>query len=132
MPAPVQLAFHVRDLGETRDFLVGHLGATETARYASCVVVDLFGHRLSAHVGPPAPTEWTGRIGTLPVPVPHFTLSLSVPDWTTLAGRLEEYQTDFIIAPSVVDRGTPQEQWVMFFRDPSGNVIGLCAMTAAA
>jgi extradiol dioxygenase family protein len=57
------------------------------------------------------------------VPMPHFGIVLPLEDWTALAGRLEERQTDFIIAPSVRFKGEPGEQWTMFFRDPSGNPI---------
>ena len=40
-----------------------------------------------------------------------------------MAGRSEEQQTDFIVAPQVRFRGEPGAQWTMFFRDPSGNPI---------
>jgi uncharacterized protein len=55
--------------------------------------------------------------------MPHFGVVLPLDDWTALAGRLEEEQTDFILAPQVRFKGEPGEQWTMFFRDPSGNPI---------
>jgi len=55
--------------------------------------------------------------------MPHFGLVLPLDDWNALAGRMEDRQTDFIIAPSVRFKGEPGEQWTMFFRDPSGNPI---------
>jgi extradiol dioxygenase family protein len=55
--------------------------------------------------------------------MPHFGIILPLDEWNKLAGRLEERQTDFILAPSVRFKGEPGEQWTMFFRDPSGNPI---------
>lgn len=123
MPHPFHLAFHVTDLDAAREFYSGVMGAVEGRSADTWVDFDFFGHQLSLHLGTPFPTTATGKVGDHMVPMPHFGIVLPLDDWTTLAGRMEEHQTDFIIAPSVRFKGAPGEQWTMFFRDPSGNPI---------
>ncbi|MFD1049105.1 VOC family protein, partial [Kibdelosporangium lantanae] len=57
------------------------------------------------------------------VPVPHFGLILSVPDFLELASRLRVAGTTFVIEPYVRFEGEPGEQWTMFFHDPAGNAL---------
>ncbi|SFS14761.1 VOC family protein [Yoonia litorea] len=123
MPHPFHFAFHVSDLEEAREFYSGALGATEGRSTDTWVDFDFFGHQLSLHLGEPFAYAATGKVGAHDVPMPHFGIVLPLDEWTALAGRLEELQTDFIIAPSVRFKGEPGEQWTMFFRDPSGNPI---------
>jgi hypothetical protein len=123
MPVPFHLAFHVLDLAAAREFYSGALGAVEGRSTETWVDFDFFGHQLSLHLGTPFPNAPTGKVGDHMVPMPHFGIVLPLDDWTALAGRLEDRQTDFIIAPSVRFKGEAGEQWTMFFRDPSGNPI---------
>lgn len=123
MPVPFHFAYHVRDLDETRAFYTGALGAVEGRSTDTWVDFDFFGHQLSLHLGEPFANANTGHVGDHLVPMPHFGVVLPLTEWTALAGRLEDRQTDFILAPSVRFKGLPGEQWTMFFRDPSGNPI---------
>jgi len=123
MPHPFHLAINVHDLDETRAFYGGVLGCKEGRSTKTWVDFDLFGHQLSFHLGPVMETRATGKVGDHLVPMPHFGLVLPLEDWTTLAGRLEDHQTDFVLSPQVRFKGEPGEQWTMFFRDPSGNPI---------
>ncbi|WP_106743836.1 VOC family protein [Yoonia maritima] len=123
MLVPFHFAFHVTDLDVARDFYGNALGATEGRSTQTWVDFDFYGHQLSLHLGDPFPNAATGKVGDHMVPMPHFGVVLPLDGWNTLAGRLEERQTDFIIAPSVRFKGEPGEQWTMFFRDPSGNPI---------
>lgn len=123
MPVPFHFAFHVTDLAAAREFYSAALGATEGRSTETWVDFDFFGHQLSLHLGTPFAHEATGKVGDHMVPMPHFGVVLPLDDWNALAGRLEERQTDFIIAPSVRFKGEAGEQWTMFFRDPSGNPI---------
>ena len=123
MLVPFHFAFHVTDLDVAREFYVDALGATEGRSTDTWVDFDFFGHQLSLNLGEPFPNAATGKVGDHMVPMPHFGVVLPLDAWNTLAGRLEERQTDFIIAPSVRFKGEPGEQWTMFFRDPSGNPI---------
>lgn len=123
MPVPFHFAFNVLDLNAAREFYSDGLGATEGRSTETWVDFDFFGHQLSLHLGKPFANEATGKVADNLVPMPHFGVVLSLSDWNALAGRLEERQTDFIIAPSVRFKGEAGEQWTMFFRDPSGNPI---------
>jgi hypothetical protein len=123
MLTPFHLAFHVRDLDQARAFYCGVLGCAEGRSAPTWVDIDFFGHQLSLHLGEPFATAATGRVGDHLVPMPHFGLVLPLDRWTDLAGRLEAAGADFVLAPQVRFKGTPGEQWTMFFRDPFGNPI---------
>lgn len=117
------LAFHVRDLDQTRDFYGRLLGCREGRSTATWVDFDFYGHQLSLHLGEPFATSDTGLVGEHRVPMPHLGLVLALPDWQALADRLQAAGLPFVIAPTQRFAGQPGEQWTMFFRDPSGNPI---------
>ena len=123
MPYPFHFAYHVTDLDEARDFYTGALGAVEGRSTDTWVDFDFYGHQLSLHLGAPFANAATGKVGDHMVPMPHFGIILPLDEWNKLAGRLEERQTDFILAPSVRFKGEPGEQCTMFFEDPSGNAL---------
>jgi uncharacterized protein len=131
MLTPFHLAFHVRDLDESRAFYGTTLGCVEGRSTATWVDFDFFGHQLSLHLGQPFANAPTGKVGDHMVPMPHFGVVLHLPAWKALAARLEAAGTEWVLAPSVRFEGEPGEQWTMFFRDPSGNPIevkGFAAM----
>ncbi len=117
------LAFHVTDLDEARRFYGGVLGCTEGRSTDTWVDFDFFGHQLSLHLGPPFATSDTGLVGGHRVPMPHFGLILTLPDWQAMAERLRAAGVAFVLEPQVRFEGQPGEQWTMFFRDPCGNPI---------
>jgi uncharacterized protein len=123
MLTPFHLAIHVHDLGAARAFYGGVLGCPEGRSTATWVDFDFFGHQLSLHLGQPFATTNTGKVGAHLVPMPHMGLVLHLPDWQALAARLKAAGVAFDLEPSVRFAGEPGEQWVMFFRDPSGNPI---------
>ena len=57
------------------------------------------------------------------MPVPHFGVVLTMPQWEDLAARVTEAGIPFGIAPHVRFKGQPGEQATMFFLDPSGNAL---------
>jgi extradiol dioxygenase family protein len=57
------------------------------------------------------------------VPVRHFGVILSLPQWEALAEKLKAAGTRFVIEPQVRFKGQPGEQATMFFLDPSGNAL---------
>ena len=57
------------------------------------------------------------------VPVPHFGLLLSIDDFHSLASRLRDAGTAFVIEPYLRFEGLPGEQWTMFLLDPAGNAL---------
>lgn len=123
MPALFHYAYHVTDLDRARRFYVDVLGCKEGRSTDTWVDFDFFGHQLSLHLGEPAPTTLTGRVGEHLVPMPHFGLVLEYAEWRTLADQLEASGVAFILAPSVRFEGDSGEQWTLFIQDPSGNAI---------
>jgi uncharacterized protein len=123
MQTSFHLAYHVRDLDESRAFYGTLLGCREGRSTDTWVDFDFFGHQISLHLGEPFPVTNTGRVGEHMVPMPHLGLVMAMPDWKALAARLAGGAVDFVIAPSLRFEGEPGEQATMFFRDPSGNPI---------
>jgi uncharacterized protein len=123
MRSVFHLAFHVRDLDQSRAFYGGVLGCREGRSTATWVDFDFFGHQISLHLGEPFATTRTGQVGEHLVPMPHLGLILALPDWQALAARLQAAGCEFVLKPQVRFQGQPGEQWTMFFLDPSGNPI---------
>lgn len=63
------------------------------------------------------------------VPVPHFGLALTVPQFEELSKKIRCAGINFIVEPHKRFIGQPGEQWTMFFKDPSGNNLEFKAMT---
>ncbi len=117
------LAFNVTDLDEARRFYGGVLGCREGRSTDTWVDFDFYDHQISLHLGLPFKTERTGLVGNVLVPMPHFGLVLTLPDWQAMAQRLTDAGTDFVLAPQVRYAGEPGEQWTMFFCDPFGSPL---------
>lgn len=116
-------AFNVTDLDEARRFYGGVLGCREGRSTSTWVDFDFYDHQISLHLGTPFQTERTGHVGNVLVPMPHFGLVLTLPDWQAMAKRLTDAGTEFVLAPQVRYAGEPGEQWTMFFCDPFGNPL---------
>jgi hypothetical protein len=118
------LAFPVRDLAEARAFYGGLLGCPEGRSSDEWVDFDFRGHQIVAHLSPAE----VGHRATSPVdgedvPVRHFGIILTLPEWDELAARLKAAGVRFVIEPQVRFKGQPGEQATMFFLDPSGNAL---------
>src|SRR5688572_18392285 len=118
------LAFPVRDLAEARAFYGGLLGCPEGRSSEDWVDFDFHGHQIVAHLSP----DEAGHRATSPVdghdvPVRHFGVILTLPDWHDLASRLTAAGVTFVIEPNIRFKGEPGEQATMFFLDPSGNAL---------
>lgn len=121
---PFHLAFPVHDLAEARRFYGGLLGCAEGRSSEHWIDFDMWGHQVVAHLAP----EETRPVGTSQVdgdavPVRHFGVVLSLPEWEALAGRLRAAGQRFVVEPHVRFKGLPGEQATMFFLDPSGNAL---------
>ena len=122
------LAFPVRDLHEARGFYVGLLGCREGRSTDEWVDFDFFGHQIVAHLSPgEAADKAHNRVDGEAVPVRHFGVILSLPEWRQIAGKLRELGVRFLIEPTVRFRGQAGEQATMFFADPSGNAVEIKA-----
>ncbi|MFN9927153.1 MAG: VOC family protein [Phenylobacterium sp.] len=118
------LAFPVRDLAEARAFYGDLLGCPEGRSSPEWVDFDFHGHQIVAHLAPgDVGAAATSAVDGDDVPVRHFGVILSLPEWHALAGRLEAAGVSFIIAPHIRFQGQPGEQATMFFKDPCGNAL---------
>lgn len=128
MITPFHLAVQVRDIAEARGFYGTKLGLSEGRSDDSWIDWDMFGHQVVTHLNPNLGPE--GRVvnhcnpvDSKAVPVPHFGVVLTIPEWERLAERCRSFVDEFIIEPSVRFKGEPGEQCTMFFEDPSGNAL---------
>ena len=124
---PFHLAFPVRDVEEARRFYVETLGCGEGRSSDTWVDLDLFGHQIVAHYTPqtashPRPMHHN-PVDSHDVPVPHFGVVLAWDEWESLAQRLRQVKTEFVIEPYIRFEGEVGEQATMFFLDPSGNAL---------
>ena len=100
------------------------MGCAEGRSSESWIDFDLYGHQIVAHLDPDAkPVAVENAVDGHNVPVPHFGVVLTMPDWQALADRVAAAGVPFGIAPYVRFKGQPGEQATMFFRDPSGNAL---------
>jgi len=121
---PFHIAFPVDDLAAARAFYGDVLGCPEGRSAPDWIDFDLFGHQIVAHLKPGHNVEpHSNPVDGHDVPVPHFGVVLSMPDWQALADRLTRAGTDFLIAPHIRFKGQVGEQATMFFLDPAGNAL---------
>ena len=122
---PFHLAFPVDDLAAARHFYREVLGCGEGRSSDHWIDFDLFGHQIVAHLDPSAKANRPHHnpVDGHDVPVPHFGVVLTMPDWTALADRLKAAGTSFVIEPHIRFAGQVGEQATMFFHDPAGNAL---------
>lgn len=127
------LAFPVRDLDEARAFYGGLLGCPEGRSAEEWVDFDFFGHQIVAHLSPAAAADKAhNQVDGQAVPVRHFGVILSLPEWQKIAGKLRGKGVRFLIEPTVRFRGEPGEQATLFLADPSGNALEIKAFARDA
>jgi len=84
---------------------------------------NLQGHQFVTHLAPRGTQAVHNPVDGHDVPVPHFGLILTIPEFQKLADRLCAANTEFVIEPYVRFEGEIGEQWTMFLRDPAGNAL---------
>jgi extradiol dioxygenase family protein len=118
----------VHDIAEARRFYGGLLGCPEGRSAPEWVDFDFHGHQIVAHLAPgECGHRATSTVDEHQVPVRHFGVVLSIPQWQALADRLRAAGVTFVIEPCVRFKGEVGEQATMFFLDPSGNAIEIKA-----
>ncbi len=120
---PFHLAVPVRDLDETRSFYNEIMGFEEGRSSDRWVDFNMYGHQLVIHMVDQAKELEDNPVDGHNVPVPHFGVVLSRPDWDALSARLKAANIQFVIEPYVRFEGEVGEQATMFFMDPSGNAL---------
>ena len=121
---PFHLAFPVHDLTAARVFYGEVMGCAEGRSSDHWIDFDFYGHQIVAHLDPSAKAVAThNTVDGHDVPVPHFGVVLTMPQWQQLAERLQAAGTAFGIEPHIRFKGETGEQATMFFYDPSGNAL---------
>jgi hypothetical protein len=121
---PFHLAFPVTSLDKARDFYGGLLGCPEGRSSPDWIDFNLYGHQIVAHLSPgEAGHRNTSEVDGDNVPVRHFGVVLSMPEWDALAAKLRAAGIKFIIEPHIRFKGQVGEQATMFFLDPCGNAL---------
>lgn len=123
---PFHIAFPVDDLAAARHFYGTVLGLPEGRSAEQWIDFNLFGHQIVAHHKPRAPESpalHSNAVDGHDVPIPHFGVVLTQPDWDVLADRVRQANISFIIEPYTRFKGEPGEQSTMFFLDPAGNAL---------
>ena len=120
------LAMPVDDLDAARRFYGETLGLEQGRSSDTWVDWNLHGHQFVTHLAQRTDTK-TERVSNPvdghDVPVPHFGLVLTVPEFQVLAEKLQGAGTKFVIEPYMRFKGEPGEQWTMFLLDPAGNAL---------
>ncbi|MEQ5843335.1 VOC family protein [Paraburkholderia acidicola] len=130
---PFHLAFPVHSLAAAREFYGDLLGCPEGRSSPEWVDFDFYGHQIVAHLAPEeAGHRTTNAVDGHAVPVRHFGVVLSVPQWQTLTDKLTAANTAFVIEPHIRFKGEVGEQATMFFLDPSGNAVEIKAFANMA
>lgn len=117
------LAMPVDDLEAARHFYGEVLGLDQGRSSGTWIDWNLHGHQFVTHVAPERARRIHNPVDGHDVPVPHFGLILSVPEFQAFADRLKAAGTEFVIEPYVRFQGQTGEQWTMFFLDPAGNAL---------
>ncbi|MDA0875836.1 MAG: VOC family protein [Proteobacteria bacterium] len=126
---PFHMAFPVDDLQQAREFYGGLLGCSEGRSSDEWIDFNFYGHQIVAHLAKgQAGHGAENSVDSHDVPVRHFGVVLSMPEWQGLADRLTQAKVKFIIEPYIRFKGEVGEQATMFFLDPSGNAIEFKAM----
>jgi uncharacterized protein len=117
------LAMPVDDLGAARRFYGEVLGLEQGRSAQTWIDWNLQGHQVVTHLAPSRVEAIHNPVDGHDVPVPHFGLILSIPEFHKLADRLRDAEIDFVIEPYVRFEGETGEQWTMFLLDPAGNAL---------
>ena len=121
---PFHLAFPVTSLAKARAFYGDLLGCPEGRSSDEWVDFNFYGHQIVAHLSPnQAGHHATNEVDSHNVPVRHFGMVLSMPDWESLAAKLRQAGTQFVIEPYIRFKGEVGEQATMFLLDPCGNAL---------
>jgi uncharacterized protein len=117
------LAMPVDDLAAARTFYAEVLGLEQGRSAKTWVDWNLHGHQFVTHLAPRGTQAVHNPVDGHDVPVPHFGLILTIPEFQKLADRLRAANTEFVIEPYVRFEGEVGEQWTMFLLDPAGNAL---------
>jgi extradiol dioxygenase family protein len=117
------LAMPVDDLAAAREFYGEVLGLAQGRSAETWIDWNLQGHQVVTHLAPSSVEAIHNPVDGHDVPVPHFGLILSIPEFHKLTDRIRDADIEFVIEPYVRFEGETGEQWTMFLLDPAGNAL---------
>jgi extradiol dioxygenase family protein len=113
----------VDDLTAARTFYGEVLSLVQGRSADTWIDWNLKGHQFVTHLASRGARAVHNPVDGRDVPVPHFGLILTVPEFQKLADRLSVAGVEFVIEPYVRFEGEVGEQWTMFLLDPAGNAL---------
>jgi len=117
-PVIFHLAFPVKNIPETKAYYVQGLGCQVGRENAHCLILNLYGHQLVAHVTTepllPPKSIYPRHFGLI------FTAEV---DWEHLRHRVETQQLPFFQAPKTRFQDSLLEHKTFFLVDPFHNLI---------
>jgi extradiol dioxygenase family protein len=118
------LAIPVDDLAAARAFYCDVIGCGTGRTASRWIDLDFFGHQVTLHLVDDLDRfADTNAVDGDRVPARHFGVILERDDWDSLARRLENAGSEFLISPRVRFAGEVGEQATMFLTDPAGNAL---------
>ncbi|OQR90618.1 hypothetical protein ACHHYP_05359 [Achlya hypogyna] len=126
--APFHLAVPIHSMKEAKHFYGSVLGLKEGHGTAHYQIYNMWGHQFVIHDAGPSYRCLDLPVEHDDIPMPHYGLCLTVPEFQHLAKVLTSQNVAFNIKPHVRFEGTPGEQWKMFLKDPSGNNLEFKAL----
>jgi extradiol dioxygenase family protein len=117
------LAMPVDDLAAARRFYGEVLGLEQGRSDDNWIDWNLHGHQIVTHLAPGRVAPVHNPVDGHDVPVPHFGLILTIPEFHKLSDRLSGAGVEFVLQPYVRFAGETGEQWTMFLLDPAGNAL---------
>ncbi|SDK21565.1 VOC family protein [Nonomuraea jiangxiensis] len=117
------LAVPVDDLEAARRFYGELMGCAQGRSSDKWIDWNLHGHQFVTHLAPGRSERVHNPVDGHDVPVPHFGLILTIPEFHKLADRFRDAGIQFVIEPYLRFEGLPGEQWTMFLLDPAGNAM---------
>ncbi len=120
---PFHIAVPVHDFAAARVFYGEVLGCVEKRSGRRYLEYDLMGHQLVAHLEPGMALSVKTAVDERHLPVPHFGVVLTMPQWRRLVERIRQAAITFAVEPAIRSEGMPDEQATFFLFDPSGNAL---------
>jgi hypothetical protein len=118
------LAIPVDDLAAARAFYCDVIGCGTGRTASRWIDLDFFGHQVTLHLVDDLDRfADTNAVDGDRVPARHFGVILERDAWDSLARRLENAGSQFLISPRVRFAGEVGEQATMFLTDPAGNAL---------
>ena len=121
--AMFHLSIPVQEIDSTLAFYRDVLGCRPTRVASDRIDFEFFGHHLVAQLAPDEAAHRSVKIGTPAFPLRHFGVIVSPAAFDAMVERWRTGRAEIAYGPERIFAGTPRDQRVAIFADPSGNSI---------